>query len=157
MAKFVRGRLEERYFRPVDLMPADQKNGFLIMAVSCLTLEALESFRRGWPSTERHTKAAFRGFLERETRFAPFSRHAIEFYKHVRCGVLHQGETSGAWRIRRSGALFDESNLTVNATLFHRALHSTLVAYTGELAASAYRSPVWKNARKKLASILNNS
>ena len=156
IADFVRGRFEERYFNPVVAMRSDQKNGFLIMALSCLTLEALESYRRGWPSTERHTKAAFRGFLEREAQFAVFAGSAMEFYKHVRCGVLHQGETSGGWKIRRSGLLFDELLLVVNATAFHRTLHSCLVDYTNELKASPYRSPIWKAARKKLASVLNN-
>lgn len=156
VAEFIRARFEERYFRPIMLMPPDQKSGFFIMAISCLTLEALESFKRGWPSTERHTKAAFKGFLTREPRFSAFSSGPAEFYKHVRCGLLHQGETSGGWKIRRSGPLFDSGSLTVNATRFHQELHACFAAYTRELDQSPYRAEVWKRARKKLASVLNN-
>lgn len=50
--QFIRQRLRERYVDPLralDLHPdtKDKKNGFYIMAVSCLLIETLVSFWRG--------------------------------------------------------------------------------------------------------------
>jgi hypothetical protein len=156
IAEFLKARFEERYFNPIESIEASKKNGFLIIAICCMTVEALESFRRGWPSTERHTKEAFEGFLTHQLRFAAFNAHAEGFYYKVRCGILHQGETQGGWRIRRNGPLFDPASLTINATRFHRELHGALLDYVAELKQSPYKSPIWKNARKKLSNVVAN-
>jgi hypothetical protein len=156
IADFLQARLEERYFAPILLMDARQKKGFLIMAVSCLTIEALECFRHGWRSTDRRSKEAFKTFLSRETRFAAFSPYSVSFYKGVRCGILHQGETNRGWRIRRSGPLLDEATLSVNATRFHIELSQVLSEYVEELKSSDFKSKLWKHARKKLTDLVAN-
>ena len=45
--------------RALDLYPdiKAKKNGFYVMAVSCLLIETLESFWQGWESTEPHKDA----------------------------------------------------------------------------------------------------
>jgi hypothetical protein len=156
IAQFLKARFEERYFNPIESMEANKKNGFLTIAICCMTVEALESFRRGWPSSENHSKEAFRGFLTQQLRFAAFNAYAEGFYYKVRCGILHHGETKGGWRIRRSGPLFDPASLTINATRFHRQLHGVLLDYVAELNQSPYKSPIWKNARKKLSNVVAN-
>jgi hypothetical protein len=156
IAEFLKARFEERYFHPIESMEANQKNGFLIMAIACLTIEALESFHQGWPSTQRLSKAAFVNFLTREPRFKAFAGYAEPFYSCVRCGILHQAETQAGWKVRRQGTLFDESSLTINATRFHRELHGSLLDYINELKRSPYGSLPWINAEKKLRVVLAN-
>ncbi len=51
LADFIEHRLLERYVLPVT--QTCQKNGFLMVAASCLLIETLESFYRGWESTEK--------------------------------------------------------------------------------------------------------
>jgi len=55
------------------------------------------------------------------------------FYKHVRCGILHQGKTDRCWRIRRTGKLFEETTPTINADEFLTELEKVLSAYTNQL------------------------
>ncbi|HEV2462247.1 MAG TPA: hypothetical protein VGT04_00450 [Acidobacteriaceae bacterium] len=156
IARFIQERFRERYFAPIEAIRPAQKDGFLIMGVSCLTLESIEAFRKGWPSTERHSREAFEGFLRREPRFTLFRSHEGRFYENVRCGILHRAETLGGWRIRRSGPLFDAASLTINATDFHRQLEGALFDYVGELRNSDFRSPVWKKARRRLSNLVTN-
>ena len=46
-------------------------------------------------------------FFDVESAFAPFRGHVRDFYKGVRCGILHQAETTMGWRIRRDGDLVE--------------------------------------------------
>lgn len=48
IAEAIHCRFTSRYVNPVRGQP---RHGFTIMAVSCVTIEALESFRQGWEST----------------------------------------------------------------------------------------------------------
>lgn len=50
IAKFIKQRFTERYIAP---MQGANKHGFSMMAVSCLTIEALESFWQGKKDTRR--------------------------------------------------------------------------------------------------------
>ncbi|RKX52190.1 MAG: hypothetical protein DRP30_06595 [Thermotoga sp.] len=58
IAKFIKERFTERYISPVK--DGKQKSGFAIMALSCLMIEALESFRDRWKSTRNKSKKAFK-------------------------------------------------------------------------------------------------
>jgi len=162
IADFIHRRLHERYIAPVHVVPPDEKNGFLIMAVSCLLVETLESFWQGWESTEPtkkspgKSKLAFREFFKRQWRFLAFRDHADGFYRHVRCGILHQGETTGGWRIRRNGRLFDEDDLIINATAFHQRLSGALGDYRDNLYDADWNSERWGNVRTKMAAVLKH-
>jgi hypothetical protein len=147
IADLIRGRFTERYITPIEAAAADKKHGFCTMAISCLMIEALESFRKGWPDSKRHSKDAFRSFFKRHNEFRGIP--ADRFYKHVRCGILHQAETTGGWRIVRKGPIFDSSSLTLNATNFHRALGNILDACCSELARAEWESQLWEDCRKK--------
>src|SRR5713101_2113803 len=56
LADFIEQRLLERYVLPVT--HTCHKNGFLMVAASCLLIETLESFYRGWESTHKSMKPA---------------------------------------------------------------------------------------------------
>lgn len=123
IAKFIRDRFSERYIEPLR---GSRKHGFCTMAICCLMIEALESFWQGWSDAKGKSEEAFRHFFERcseqNLELQVFSPIAKDFYKGVRCGILHQAETTNGWRIRRAGPLFDPETKTINATRFHDQL-----------------------------------
>lgn len=162
MADFIHHRFRERYIIPVLSVSPEEKNGFLIMGVSCLLIETLETFYQGWESTEPtkkepgKSKLAFTLFFDHQWQFKPFQGHAPAFWKHVRCGILHQGEATGGWRVRRSGPLFDESDLLINATKFQQRVSGALDSYRMELIRSSSDSERWNNFRTKMNATIKN-
>lgn len=152
IAEAIHRRFSERYIEPISAKP----HGFTIMAASCLMIEALETFRQGWESSNRLSKEAFCLFFDASEPFKDFREHAQTFYTHVRCGILHQAETTGGWRIRRDGPLLDVKNFTINANLFLFALRQELNDYCDMLKAADWEGTEWKNARRKLNAIVEN-
>lgn len=169
IASFIRERFTERYVTPIAKCPRELKHGFTIMAVSCLMIEALESFRAGMEDTDRRSRQTFSQFFKRcedpgNRLSVLFSSPATflngsfldDFYVHVRCAILHQAETSNGWRIRREGELFDPETKTINATLFHKAIAEELRRYALELENAPWDSPLWEALKKKMAAVVNN-
>jgi hypothetical protein len=161
IADFIYERHYRRYIKPFDFddptYRKEFKNGFAIMANCCLLIETIESFYRGWSRSRNESN--FLKFFTRENEFKEFATGDIptQFYKHIRCGILHQGETTGGWTINRSSSkLLDKSKLEINAVLFSERLKQSLKSYRDELKASEWQSPIWKNVRKKMKSILKN-
>ncbi len=152
IASALRRRFTDRYLDPVFAKP----NGFTMMAVACLMIETLESFYRGWPTTVGKSGRAFEQFFERVDAFREFRHHHADFYKHIRCGILHQAEATGGWRVRRDGPLFDSSVLTINAKRFVEALREELEAYCTSIERLPPTSDEWKCAIKKLNAIVKN-
>jgi hypothetical protein len=152
IANLLSRRFTERYLAPT-LAKRNLRHGFTTMAVACLMIEALESFRQGWPDTRNRSKEAFCLFFDAHDQFSPFRCHSERFYYDVRCGILHQAETRGRWKIRRNGPLFDEADRAVNATSFMRDLGRVLKAYCRNLAQEDWDSDLWKNCRKKMDAI----
>ena len=99
IADAIRQRFGERYFKPTT---GATKHGFTMTAGACLTIEALESFRQGWSRTDKNgcSPETFRLFFD-SFDFKPFG--GLDFYKPVRCGILHQAETTGGWKISCKG------------------------------------------------------
>jgi hypothetical protein len=158
IAEFFRGRMRERYIEPVLVLDADEKNGFSIMALSCLMIETYETFRQGWPSSDNKSALAFCRFFDREDLFRDFRGHAQEFYKNVRCGILHRGETTGGWKITRAmgGLLFDPGTHTVHATKFHTQMAEVIDKYRDDLNANVLTSDIWKHLTIKMKATINN-
>ena len=141
ISSFVRERFYERYILPFDGNPS--KNGFIMMASACLMIEALESFWNGWRKSPGSAQA-FHQFFFREDRFLPFRRHTQEFYANVRCGIMHQAETTGGWHVRRDlGVLFDSQTKTIDATVFLGEMDGSLTDYCGRLRTATWESEEW--------------
>lgn len=152
IAEAIRRRFTERYVAPAR---GNSRHGFTMMAVACLMIEALESFRQGWEKSDNRSKSAFCFFFDRSEPFAAFRGHAQLFYTHVRCGILHQAETTGGWRIRRDRSLlFDAAALTVNAESFLNALEEVLSGFCDDLKAVPWDGPEWTRVRKKMDAIV---
>jgi len=151
IADAIRRRFCERYVLPVS---GPNRHGFTSMAVSCLMAEAFESFRHGWPTTERRSEVAFDCFFKESRRFVAFRSHAHGFYRNVRCAILHQAETTSAWRIRRSGPMFDPHALSINATKFLKALVSEVYEFCDNLIEADWDGEQWINVRAKIDAIV---
>jgi len=152
---FLKQRFTERYIEPMRV-EKDKKNGFTIMAVSCLMIESLESFYQGWEDSKSKSQLAFCNFFYRNDNFAFIRGYSQEFYTCVRCGILHQGETTKGWHIRREGKVFQEQSKTINAKLFHDQVEIALIKYCENLESEDWNSEIWKKLRKKMNAVCKN-
>lgn len=157
IADFVSERFAERYIAPLR---GSTKHGFCTMAISCLMIEALESFWHGWPDTCGRSREAFESFFGRcadqESPLGLLAGLSDDFYHGVRCGILHQAETTNGWRIHRKGLVFDALAKTINATEFHYEIENALRRYVETLKNSDWESEVWVNLRRKMAAVIDN-
>lgn len=158
ISDFVFQRLSERYLMPLENVPSEFKNGFSLMANACLLVETYESFWQGWDSTEVANWRTFKSFFNRENGFMAFKTDAYDFYSNIRCGILHQGETKGGWKITRKkdAPLFNRVEKTINAAKFFEELRKSLEAYRDLLISADWDSEVWVNCRKKISFIIEN-
>ncbi|HDS1558379.1 TPA: hypothetical protein QEL11_002254 [Stenotrophomonas maltophilia] len=154
IADFIVERFSERYLDPIETDHA-KKNGFTIMAVSCLMVESLESFRLGWKDTRNKSERAFSSFFSHWDQFATFRPISADFYRHVRCGILHQAETTGGWRIIRKGPIRNDT--TINAAKFSGSLRHVLGDYASSLRTESWESETWKAFRKKMDAVCHNT
>ena len=110
IADFVYGRLYSRYIKPFsfdnDNFTKEYKNGFAMMANYCLLIETLESFKNGWGDSDRKSGDAFKQFFSTDPNFTELANKGTQIYKNIRCGILHQGETTGGWKITRTANQF---------------------------------------------------
>lgn len=135
------------------------KSGFIIMTNCCLLIETLSTYFDGLNRTNKSGSVTFKKvFLkakEYKNDLAKFENQPI--YSNIRCGLLHQGETYGKFKIKRTGPLFDENNLTINAMRFCRQLNIFLDSYRNELKSAKWDSDIWDKCRVKLRYIIENS
>lgn len=133
------------------------KNGFSMMVNCCLVIEAIASFFEGQNKTQLSGKQTFKIIFQKAKEYDnPISCFEDEpFYSHIRCGLLHQGETYGKFKIVRNGELFRDK--TINATLFHKHLIEFLKSYREELKSANWDSDLWDRCRIKLRHIIRNS
>lgn len=161
ISDFIRKRFTERYILPMN---SRYKHGFSIMAICCLMIEALESFKQGWKDTRgwnriakmHNSELAFHLFFQTETSFQDFIGFENEFYGCVRCGILHQAEAIQGWHIIRKRVLFDEKSKTINATVFLRRLNRGLNTYCDALKSLEWNSNEWTRLRDKMQHIISN-
>lgn len=153
--EFIRLRFTERYITPLRRDPK-LKHGFCTMAICCLMIETLESFWRGWDNSRNRSELAFCSFFDRNENLWVFNGYVTDFYKNIRCGILHQAETLNGWHIRRDCPLFDNQTKTINATLFHKEMSVCVNFYCETLKQENWNSDTWKNFRKKMKAIISH-
>lgn len=174
LSEFIYNRFYYRYIKPFEFKSTNiitnpsgrkvneysllYKNGFSIMANCCLLIEALESFYRGWPNSHGKSETAFLKFFTRDKNFHEFSTDDMPtvFYKSIRCGILHQGETTNGWRITRDEDenLLDKENRKINANKFSEGLKKSIEDYRGELLKMDWGDEIWKKAKIKIEAII---
>ncbi len=154
-------RIRGRYLDPINSLieaekhipPVDRRFGFAVLAIDCLLVETLGAFLDGLEDTEDKSKATFCRFLTTRKRFSIDFNEATAkvFYKHFRCGILHQAETgkhSLIWSIGPLVRLIGDS-LIVNRNEFHQRLTEEFSTYLAELA-DPTEATLRKNFRKKM-------
>lgn len=161
IAEFIYNRLYSRYLKPYSFKDKtfnkEYKNGFSIMANCCLLVETLQSFKNGWGDSGNKSGKAFEQFFRTDKNFTELQSSGADFYKNVRCGILHQGETTGGWTISRDGkALIDDKTLKIDAITFSKRLEKSLSSYKDELINEKWDSATWDNFRTKMRKIISN-
>jgi hypothetical protein len=156
LVNLIHHRFYNRYVKHIKKIDS----GFLKMAVSCLMIETLESFRQGKKDTKGRGdgQKMFKDFFETEVKLFPgFKDITSDFYFSIRCGILHQAETTNGWRILRDDStLLDNSNRVINAVRFVKALGKALDNYVSNLRENDFNSAIWKNAIFKIEDVCEN-
>jgi hypothetical protein len=109
-------RLKERYIKPAEEIENNLSvsgEGFAITALLCSLIEALETFHEGMcykyekprTNTEYGNGKSRSLFVQFLSKRAPFSeifdvQLAEDFYKNVRCALMHEAMTRNGWTIR---------------------------------------------------------
>jgi hypothetical protein len=150
-------RLRERYVDPLERSAA--KNGFASMALGCLLIETLQSFREGRCDTKWESRKIFERHFNQNPRLIEFAPCSTRFYLDVRCGLLHQGEARNGWTIVRfrDEPLFDKKKKCIHATRFLRRVNLSVRDYCLDLVSAEWRSELWENCRQKMSAIISNS
>jgi hypothetical protein len=158
IAGFIGHRLEGRYIRPQLHVSPGYRSGFSMMASACLLIEALQSFYEGADKTPaKWGSRYFANFFQRERVVFPcVENKKDDFYIHVRCGILHQAETTGGYRVLLKGPLFDPAGSAYNAEVFLSTLQCSVRNYVAALRTSTKSSAIWKSAVNKLHFICLN-
>ena len=138
ISNLISERFKERYIEPFNDNKA--KHGFSMMAISCLMIEALYSFKKGWKTSTGSGSGndVFKDFFATSNYLNEFKN--ITFYSDIRCGLLHQAETYNCWKILRKGKLLNITDKTINATKFLEAINKELEDYIDRLKSEPYSS-----------------
>ncbi|CAA6820651.1 MAG: Unknown protein [uncultured Sulfurovum sp.] len=160
IADFIYNRLYSRYIKPFefdDYMYKEMyKNGFSMMASFCLLIETLQSFKYGWGDSNRRSGQLFQDFFKDNSDFGDLKNRGSDIYKHIRCGILHQGESTGGWEISRKDKELLEDK-TIDAVRFGKILEKSLLEYKTLLESEAWDSEIWDNFRTKMRRIIANT
>jgi hypothetical protein len=161
-----------------DADGTEEGYGFAIMALCCLLIETIQCYRLGLPTSNTNelkelqeiqdvatpdrykldacvtpgSRGVFQRFFEEPShwRFFP-GLGGCEFYKSIRCGLLHQGQTKSGWLVRRQGKFWDDIARTLNRNEFAQRLHECFDSYIGELSSHCdWDGEQWKYASRKI-------
>ena len=154
-------RMDERYIEPVQEMQNNLNStgeGFSVVAILCSLIEALETFYEGkcfnpdGPANDYEygngcSGQLFTSFLKNKSPFSnSFNQNlAIDFYKNVRCALLHEAMTRNGWVIRvDTNSLID---IRGNKKILNRnILLAEIKDYIKEYRTSVLQSSVRKQA-----------
>jgi len=141
-------RLEERFIKPIKALEiaygANVIPGFAILALDCLLIDTLQSFREGRVRRGESDSRPFREFLgSLRFRNGGFtSNDRDDFVDYVRNALLHNGETRGDWKVnfRHPVIVHKDPGMTtrtLNRKLFHAAVVEELKEYLEEVSHGA--------------------
>jgi hypothetical protein len=137
-----RDRLESRFLEPTRAIVPMPLAGFAVLALDCMTIEGIQRMREGRRKQLRQSGRLVTTFLRERDSFRRFfwsKDHvpdrestcpcpACDFYRNVRCGLMHDGETQEGWLVR-----FGEDELVTEVDAHTRALDRNLFHEAVEL------------------------
>lgn len=156
--------LKKEYFKngnsvELNAFVEEYKNGFLIMTSCSLLIETFAAFLEGhnetpkWKSKDMFNKV-FDYAAQKANELAIFKDG--QFYQKIRCGLLHQGETYGKFKISRKGFNLLEDD-TIDAILFLKNLKFLLEDYKKDLSEGNWDGKEWNACRLKIGFIISNA
>ena len=183
LADVIFNRFYNRYIKPFNYpdshFKSDFKNGFAIMASCCLLIETYISFTvREFINTHKKCERCYGYFFTTEKRFEDFAVGGLppeeyinrielngkgipsKFYRNVRCGILHNGETRNNWRIRRDSQrllIISKNSNLINANIFLIGMTEVLKDYRQKLINSDIDSELWLVCKKRLDFLIEKS
>lgn len=144
-----RGRITERFLEPIDALirahtpRSNLINGFAIVALDCLLIDAIQAFREGRVRTGEGSSAkSFKAFWSTR-HFEKWKRELNDgFFDRVRNAILHNGETRKDWVLNRKHDQLlsvdpKRRTKTLNPYLFHRAVKASIDDYFAALAVAS--------------------
>jgi hypothetical protein len=190
--KLFENRLKRKFFDPIQLIingKALKGEGFAIVTVQCALIEMLASFRQGKifnhnknansPKFEyKESQKMFTSLLQTASIFKdnfwelnnnneivinkPYNSE--DFYKNVRCGLMHEARTKMNWHItatpltksiknEKKFILTENGKIKIYRTILHHRLLDYLVEYGNELRNNTNQN---KTLRKFFARKLDN-
>lgn len=123
----VEDRIRGRWLDAADKLINERYSGFAIVALDCIILESLWSFKNGKPVPRGRERQVYQDVL----MGPPFDWKQAEsdsFREFVRNGIMHDAETRRRWLVektvpRDSIAKKDkDGNFVLNRTKFHKAM-----------------------------------
>lgn len=117
-------RINTRYITPIEAIikinPV-QGEGFAVVNLQCSLIETIECFINGWMHANpnfinpqgiilRKNEKLFKSFFNKREPFINYKQKidGTDFFKSVRCGLLHETQTRNNWKIRK-GTIDGES------------------------------------------------
>jgi hypothetical protein len=147
MVEIFKDRIEGRFLKPIRLIANDRDiggfSGFSILALDCLIIETLNQFYSGFDETKGLHEEAFWNFFKNSEFFKdhfPQEKKAFIFYRHIRCGILHQAQTKKKSVVRINQEAMIQSvegdiseSLIVDRSKFHDAVENEISSYMKRL------------------------
>lgn len=172
--EIIKDRFETRYFNPLAVLinhcekEVRNNSGFIIMSIDCLLIETLNQFYLGLKNTnccvnykgKGNNWRAFSDFFKYSTYFPDFKNNddlVEEFYRQIRCGLLHQAESkvNSLINVRHREMVKPIQNgnykhgMIINRTLFHDALKREFEKYLIDLEDPESLNLFGENLREK--------
>lgn len=136
-------RLNTRYLEPIKWIGNNRSlsgEGFAIVTLQCCLIEFLQSTLEGKtyrqnPPFGDHEYGPQDKYFVKFLRTSPVfgncfnEASAKEFYKNVRCALVHEARTKEGWRIWAGNAAAVSPIDTKSKMIFHRPLQSSLIRY----------------------------
>jgi hypothetical protein len=143
-----------------NIFEEEYKNGFIQLAACSLLIETFAAYLTGENETPRgksnsRFKKVFLYAESKNNNLQAFKGNNL-FYEIIRCGLLHQGETKGKYRITRKGLKLLEDDV-IDAYIFHKSLKELLMNYKNDLCNMKWDSEMWDSCRQKIRHTINNS
>ena len=182
LADFFYHRFYGRYLKPFNFENNEYitkyKNGFAIMSNCCLLIETFVSFTVPiFKDTTHKCERCFGYFFLTNPGFLEFSQNGLtkeqylnvnvpiknvgiplDFYRNLRNGVLHNGETRNGWKINRKGELFDKKEKRINAVRFMNELIYVIENFKKSLINSNFNTDqIWLTYRDRLKELIDKS
>lgn len=136
-------RISTRYLKPIDSilnLNSNKGEGFAVVNLQCSLIETVECFINGWIHQKIGRNYVWRNNITSETKnrnedvFISFFRerepfksmvpeiNGSDFFKDVRCGLLHETQTKKGWKIKTNGS----NNSVVGKTIYRESFHNDI-------------------------------